>query len=217
MNGPPGEIDLHLFNEGTHRRIHDFLGAHANDTGCSFAVWAPNARAVDVVGDFTGWKEPVPLEPIATSGVWSGHVDGAEIGHGYRFGITGSDRRREERADPVAAATFESPSTASRIVDLTYDWRDAAWMRGRAPTIAADAPISIYEVHLGSWGRLATKGRRWPRVRRARRSARRPRPEPRFHPRRAASRDGASVLRIVGLPGHGVLRADRSIRTIRST
>ena len=71
-SGPPGELDLHLFNEGTHRRIHDFLGAHPDGGGCWFAVWAPNARAVDVVGDFTGWKSPIALEPVAESGVWSG-------------------------------------------------------------------------------------------------------------------------------------------------
>ncbi len=159
----PGELDLHLFNEGTHRRIHDFLGAHPNDAGCWFAVWAPNARAVDVVGDFTGWSKPITLEPVADSGVWSGHVPAAEIGHGYRFGITGVDGERDERADPVAAATFEPPSTASRIADLTYGWGDRGWLDARAATIAPDVPISIYEVHLGSWGRVATPGRRWPR------------------------------------------------------
>ena len=160
--GPPGELDLHLFNEGTHRRIHDFLGAHADDNGCWFAVWAPNARAVDVVGDFTGWKQAISLEPVANSGVWSGYAKGAEVGHGYRFGIKASDREREERSDPVAAATFEPPSTASRIADLGHVWRDSRWMAGRGASIKPEAPISIYEVHLGSWGRVATPGRRWP-------------------------------------------------------
>ena len=96
----PGELDLHLFNEGTHRRIHDFLGAHPDDAGCWFAVWAPNARAVDVVGDFTGWSKPVILEPVAKSGVWSGHVPAAEVGHGYRFGITGIDGRTRRARRP---------------------------------------------------------------------------------------------------------------------
>jgi 1,4-alpha-glucan branching enzyme len=163
MSGRPGELDLHLFNEGTHRRVHDFLGAHHVEGGCWFSVWAPNARAVDVVGDFTKWKDPIALEPVANSGVWAGHVAGAEIGHGYRYGITARDGERDERADPVAAATFEPPSTASRIADLTYTWNDSAWIGARGPTIGADAPISIYEVHLGSWGRHVTKGQRWPR------------------------------------------------------
>ena len=116
--GPPGELDLHLFNEGTHRRIFDFLGAHPDESGCWFSVWAPNAKAVDVVGDFTGWQQPIALEPAADSGVWSGHATGAEVGHGYRFGITTADGGRTERSDPIAAATFEPPSTASRIADL---------------------------------------------------------------------------------------------------
>ena len=161
--GPPGELDLHLFNEGTHRRIFDVLGAHPDDRGCWFSVWAPNASRVDVVGDFHGWQQPIALERLATSGVWSGYVAGAEVGHGYRFGVTTSDGRRFERSDPVAAATFEPPSTASRIADLRYDWQDGRWTGERAATITSDAPISIYELHLGSWGRVATPGRRFPR------------------------------------------------------
>ena len=95
--------------------------------------------------------------------MWSGYAAGAEVGHGYRFGVTTSDGRRFERSDPVAAATFEPPSTASRIADLRYDWQDGRWTGERAATITSDAPISIYELHLGSWGRVATPGRRWPR------------------------------------------------------
>jgi 1,4-alpha-glucan branching enzyme len=163
MNAAPGSLDLHLFNEGTHRRVHDFLGAHPDGSGCWFAVWAPNARAVDVVGDFTGWDGGIALEPVASSGVWSGYAPGARVGHGYRYAITGRDGSKDERADPVAAATFEPPSTASRIADLAHDWGDREWLDRRAATISADAPISIYEVHLGSWGRVATPGRRWPR------------------------------------------------------
>ena len=160
---PPGELDLHLFNEGTHRRIHDFLGAHVDDTGCWFAVWAPNAKAVDVVGDFTGWKQPVALEPVATSGVWSGHADGAEIGHGYRFGITGADGRREERADPIAAATFEPPSTASRIVDLTYDWArqrlDGPLGLRRSPRTRRSRSTKCTSARGGGWPRRDVDGR----------------------------------------------------------
>ncbi len=161
--GAPGDVDLHLFNEGTHRRLHNVLGAHADTSGTRFSVWAPSATAVDVAGDFNSWSSPVPLEPVGVSGIWSGHVAGASVGDGYRYGITGADGVRTERSDPVAAAAFEPPSTASRIVDLSYDWNDGDWMSARGRRVATDAPISIYEVHLGSWGRLAIPGQRWPR------------------------------------------------------
>jgi len=161
--GAPGDIDLHLFNEGTHRHLHDVLGAHADTSGTRFSVWAPSATAVDVVGDFTSWSNPVPLEPVGVSGIWSGHVAGAAVGHGYRFGITGADGRRTERSDPVAAATFAPPSTASVIADLSYGWGDGDWMSARGERVATAAAVSIYEVHLGSWGRLAIPGQRWPR------------------------------------------------------
>jgi 1,4-alpha-glucan branching enzyme len=160
----PGDIDLHLFNEGTHRHLHNVLGALPGAGGTRFSVWAPSARRVDLVGDFTGWESPVPLEPVGVSGIWSAAVPGAAAGHGYRYVVTGQDGTRTERSDPLASSNFEPPSTASVISDLAYDWGDGDWMTGaRAGRLAPTAPIAIYEVHLGSWGRTVIPGRRWPR------------------------------------------------------
>jgi 1,4-alpha-glucan branching enzyme len=163
MTRPVGEIDLHLFNEGTHRHVHRFLGAHPDETGTWFVLWAPNAAQVAVTGDFSGWDEERRLEPIASSGLWSAHVPGARPGQSYRYAVTTHGGQRMEKADPLAAATNEPPSTASVIADLDYSWGDAEWMAGRGGRLAPDAPISIYEVHLGSWGRHLAKGRRFPR------------------------------------------------------
>jgi 1,4-alpha-glucan branching enzyme len=160
----PGDIDLHLFNEGTHRHLHNVLGALLGADGTRFSVWAPSAARVEVVGDFTGWESPVALEPVGVSGIWSGAVPGATAGHGYRYIVAGADGIRTERSDPVATSNFEPPSTASVVADLTYDWGDDDWMTsGRAGRLTPNAPISIYEVHLGSWGRTVIPGRRWPR------------------------------------------------------
>jgi 1,4-alpha-glucan branching enzyme len=158
---PVGEVDLHLFNEGTHRHLHHVLGAHTDDTGTWFAVWAPNAAAVDVLGDFDGWRGQ-RMDPIEASGIWSAHVPGALAGQSYRYAITTHHGERMEKSDPFGAATNVPPSTASVIADLAHDWGDGAWMERRAGGIAPGAPISIYEMHLGSWGRIATPGRRFP-------------------------------------------------------
>jgi 1,4-alpha-glucan branching enzyme len=163
MTCPVGEVDLFLFNEGTHRHIHRFLGAHPDENGTWFALWAPNAASVAVSGDFTGWQEERRLEPIATSGLWTAHVAEARPGQSYRYAITTHGGERIEKADPVAEATNEPPSTASVIADLAYEWGDAEWMAARTGRLAPDAPISIYEVHLGSWGRHVAPGRRFPR------------------------------------------------------
>jgi len=158
---PVGELDLHLFNEGTHRHLHRCLGAHPDATGTWFAVWAPNAASVDVLGDFDGWRGQ-RLDAIGSSGIWSAHVPGALAGQSYRYAITTQHGERMEKADPIAAATNVPPSTASVIAALDHSWGDADWMARRKGTIQPDAPISIYEVHLGSWGRIATPGRRFP-------------------------------------------------------
>ena len=159
---PVGEMDLHLFNEGTHRHLHDCLGAHPDATGTWFAVWAPNAASVDVLGDFDGWRGQ-PLERrSASSGIWSAHVPGALAGQSYRYAITTHHGERMEKSDPVGAAANTPPSTASIIAALDHEWDDDDWMASRARRVAPDAPISIYELHLGSWGRIATPGRRFP-------------------------------------------------------
>jgi 1,4-alpha-glucan branching enzyme len=155
------ELDLHLFNEGTHRRLHDVLGAQPGPDGTRFALWAPNARAVDVIGSFAP-DIAHPLTPVASSGVWSTWVPHATVGDTYHYRIH-SDLGAIDKSDPFAAATCLAPSIESIIADLAYEWNDTEWMATRAPRVALDAPVSIYEVHLGSWGRAAAPDRRFMR------------------------------------------------------
>ena len=115
-----------------------------------------------MLGDFDGWTGQ-RLQPIGMSGIWSGHVPGAMPGQSYRYAVTTNYFERMEKADPVGAATIEPPSTASVIAALDHDWADDEWMAQRGSRLGADAPISIYEVHLGSWGRHTTPGRRFVR------------------------------------------------------
>ena len=150
--------DLFLFNEGTHRQLGTKLGAHVlrgDDAGATyFAVWAPAARAVSVMGDFDGWdRRAHPLAPRGGSGIWEGTVPGAEPGHVYKYAVTASDGRELDKADPFAARTEEPPRTGSVIWALDYDWGDGEWMAKRGERIAMDAPVSVYELHLGSWRR----------------------------------------------------------------
>ncbi len=158
-SNPVGEMDLFLFNEGTHRHLHNCLGAHPDATGTWFAVWAPNARSVDVLGDFDDWSGQ-QMELIGRSGIWSLHVAGALVGHSYRYAVTSYHGERMEKSDPVGAATNEPPSTTSVISALDHTWGDAAWMAERSDQ--AGGPMSIYEVHLGSFGRVAIPGTRFP-------------------------------------------------------
>lgn len=152
------ELDRYLFNEGTHRHLHQRFGAQPADGGCHFAVWAPNARGVAVAGSFGEHRLTG-----SDSGVWSGWVDGATIGDSYVYRVTTPGGATVDKSDPVGAATEESPSIASVIADLSYQWGDAEWMSTRRERIAFDAPVSIYELHLGSWGRHVTDGKRFPR------------------------------------------------------
>ncbi|MDX2380645.1 MAG: 1,4-alpha-glucan branching protein GlgB [Acidimicrobiia bacterium] len=146
---PIAELDLWRFNEGTHDGLAHVLGAHLDETGCTFRVWAPAARSVSVIGDFDDWSG-LPLVG-SDSGIWSGRVRGAHRGERYLYRVVGEDGSVSDKADPVASATEEPPSTASRIWTLDYEWGDAEWMNTRAARNAHDAPISAYEVHLGSW------------------------------------------------------------------
>ncbi|WP_418128166.1 1,4-alpha-glucan branching protein GlgB [Variovorax sp. 375MFSha3.1] len=150
--------DAYLFREGTHSRLYDLLGCHPEEKGggARFAVWAPNAETVSVVGDWNYWSGDADLlrpDPDGT-GIWSGHVPNAAIGQTYKYRI----RSRHggymvDKADPVAFAAELPPATASRICELSYQWGDAGWMADRARRNALDAPMSVYEVHLGSWRR----------------------------------------------------------------
>ncbi|HSN71616.1 MAG TPA: 1,4-alpha-glucan branching protein GlgB, partial [Steroidobacteraceae bacterium] len=160
------DLDVHLFREGTHQRLYRHLGAHlarAGDReGTHFAVWAPNASAVAVVGDFNGWSgERHPLAPRWDgSGIWEGFVAGIEAGSLYKFRITAQDGRCFDKADPFGRWTETPPATASRVWKSDYRWRDQAWLREREEHNALDAPWSIYEIHLGSWRRVPEEGNR---------------------------------------------------------
>ena len=151
--------DLFWFNEGTHAGLHRKLGAHPVDTpegpGTAFAVWAPDAERLSVVGDFNGWEPGRdPLRPRGASGIWEGAVAGVGVGALYKFHlVSGSTGEELVKADPVALHAETPPSTASIVWDLDYAWRDGDWMLERARANSLAAPISVYEVHLGSWMR----------------------------------------------------------------
>ncbi len=151
-----GDEDLYLFNEGSHRRLAEHLGAHPKGKrgGFSFSVWAPNATAVSVIGDFNGWQgSSSPLQPRGSSGIWEGVVPNAKRGQIYKFEITTRNGLVLEKADPFAFRTEVPPLTGSVLWDLDYEWNDADWMATRGRRNALDAPMSTYEIHLGSWRR----------------------------------------------------------------
>jgi len=165
-----GDHDLHLFNEGTHRYLHRHLGAHPLEhegrSGTWFGVWAPNAEGVSVIGDFNQWEPAAdPLRPRGSSGIWEGWIPGIGAGTVYKFHIVGPSGRTFEKADPLAAMAEVPPNTASVVWQLGYEWGDDEWMATRAARHALDAPISIYEVHLGSWGRAEASSGRFPTYR----------------------------------------------------
>ncbi len=145
--------DLHFFNEGTHSRLYERFGAHVVEGGVCFAVWAPNAKRVSVVGDFNHWSAGEhALSPEDGSGVWTGFVAGAAVGQRYKYDITSRVAGYHvQKADPIGAAHEVPPKTASIISAIEHEWGDAAWMQSRADRFARDAPVSIYELHLGSW------------------------------------------------------------------
>ena len=148
-----GDIDLHLLGEGNHRRLWEVLGAHATEDGVRFAVWAPNARAVSVVGDWNYWSVGADaLVPQGTSGVWAGLVPHAAVGVRYKFAVEGIHGGITLKADPMARRAECPPENAS-IVDSPslHEWQDADWVAARRATAPHDRPLRIYEVHLGSW------------------------------------------------------------------
>jgi 1,4-alpha-glucan branching enzyme len=146
--------DLHLFNEGRHFRLYERLGAHLDGDGVRFTVWAPNARTVSVLGDGNGWHAGTDtLEPVGTSGLWTAHLTGWRPGAAYKFAIDTRHGALLLKADPFAFGTEVPPRTASVVTDLTYEWQDGDWMRSRGERQRLDAPISVYEMHLGSWAR----------------------------------------------------------------
>ncbi|BCJ69910.1 1,4-alpha-glucan branching protein GlgB [Polymorphospora rubra] len=149
-----GELDLYLFAQGRHERLWQMLGAHPGDGGTRFSVWAPNAREVRVVGDATGWGpyDGAVMERVGDSGVWSVFVPGAEPGQRYKLRVHGADGQWVDRADPMARATERPPFNSSVVTTSRYEWGDADWLAERRVAANHHArPMSVYEVHLGSW------------------------------------------------------------------
>ena len=162
------DYDLHLLGEGTHDRAYEKLGAHPwhvdGQDGVHFAVVAPNAERVSVIGDFNGWTPDVTtLACRGDSGIWCGFVPGLEPGALYKYRVCSRFHGyAADKCDPYGFAAELRPGTASRVWDLArYTWGDDAWMHERGRHNGHDAPISIYEVHLGSWMRVPEDGGRW--------------------------------------------------------
>jgi 1,4-alpha-glucan branching enzyme len=160
--------DIYLFKEGSHFRLYEKLGSHVMTVegvqGTYFGVWAPNAEKVSVIGDFNGWNpESNPLSVRwDESGIWEGFIP--DIGHGtvYKYHIVSNKGGYQvAKADPFAFRAEMPPKTASIVWDLNHEWKDKAWMKKRGARNALDAPISIYEVHLGSWRRIPEEGNRF--------------------------------------------------------
>jgi 1,4-alpha-glucan branching enzyme len=143
--------DLWRFGEGTHDGLAYLMGAHVDPDGTTFRVWAPSARSVSVIGEFNGWTgDGAELTP-SPAGIWSGRLAEARAGSSYKYRIVTASGAALDKSDPFGFAAEEPPRTASVIADLDYEWGDGDWMTQRAERNRFDAPISIYEVHLGSW------------------------------------------------------------------
>ncbi len=166
---PPtlGELDLHLIGEGRHERLYEYLGAHVREldgvSGVAFAVWAPAARAVSVVGDFNSWDGRLhAMRSMGPSGIWELFLPGVEPGGHYKFEILTADHDLLLKADPYAQEAEPPPKTASMVTLPRHRWSDAdaAWLTARAAQEPISAPMSIYEVHLGSWRLNPLEGNR---------------------------------------------------------
>jgi 1,4-alpha-glucan branching enzyme len=142
-----GELDIWLARAGRHERLWAKLGAHPVESGVQFAVWAPNARYVSVVGDFNDWDSAANrLEPVDETGIWAGLVEGAKVGQRYKFHLDG-----HEKADPLAFQAEAPPNTASVVFESAYEWLDSDWLEQRRTHESLDRPLTIYEVHAPSW------------------------------------------------------------------
>src|SRR5712691_1077381 len=157
------DSDIYLFNEGSHHRLWQKLGSHIVErngiAGTTFGVWAPNADQVSVIGDFNGWDVGAhPLEARGASGIWEGFIPHVGKGTKYKYHIVSRHNGyRVAKADPFGVHHETPPRTASIVWDLDYDWQDDEWMRTRKPRNSVDAPMTFYEVHLGSWRRLGAE------------------------------------------------------------
>ncbi len=155
-----GDLDIHLIREGRHERLWEVLGATVRRfpsvlgdvEGTAFAVWAPNARIVRVVGDFNHWQgSSHAMRVIGSSGVWELFVPGVGSGTRYKFEVLGRDGHWQQKADPMARATEAPPQTASIVTETRHAWKDGEWMSAREQRAPHREPMSVYEVHLGSW------------------------------------------------------------------
>jgi 1,4-alpha-glucan branching enzyme len=160
--------DIYLFREGNHFRLYDKMGAHrttvGDQKGTHFALWAPNAEAVSVVGDFNDWNPRAnPLGPRwDSSGIWEGFIPGVGKGDLYKYHIVSKHNGYEvDKGDPFSFTWEISPKTASRVWDLDYDWNDGDWMKSRHRFTGLKSPFSTYEVHLGSWRRVPQENHRF--------------------------------------------------------
>ena len=161
------DFDLHLIGEGTHYKNYEKLGAHVREVkgvnGVHFAVWAPNAEGVCVIGDFNGWDGiSHRMRMLGSSGIWEIFIPGLFEGEIYKFNIQSKSGEILEKADPYAFRSEIRPKSASIVHDIDkYTWNDAKWLSEREHHNALDAPISMYEVHLGSWMRVPEDGNRY--------------------------------------------------------
>lgn len=162
---PITDHDIYLFKEGTHAKLYEKMGAHRMTVdgreGTHFAVWAPNAREVSVIGDFNGWN--VSAHYLAarrdSSGIWEGFIPGVAPGVNYKYHILSNFAGyRVDKGDPFAFLWEEPPRTASRVWDLEYEWGDSEWMAHRASHNSLSAPMTVYEMHVGSWRRVPEDG-----------------------------------------------------------
>jgi 1,4-alpha-glucan branching enzyme len=160
------EEDVHFFNEGTHLSLHEKLGAHlcrrGDGVGTRFGVWAPNAEQVSVIGAFNGWDKSANQLSQGSSGIWAGFVSGVGELASYKFHIRSRQEGYEaDKADPFGFQHEIPPKTASLVCSLDYAWGDGDWMRERGKRAKLDRPVSIYEMHLGSWMRVPEENNRW--------------------------------------------------------
>ncbi len=160
--------DIYLFKEGNHFKLYEKLGSQlisdSEGEGAYFAVWAPNASEISVIGDFNGWNSGKnPLEKRSDdSGIWEGFIPGISQGEVYKYHIkSGNGNYEVDKADPFAFRNEEPPKTASVVWDLDYDWDDKEWMKKRSDFNSLNSPISVYEIHLGSWKRVSGEGNRY--------------------------------------------------------
>ncbi len=145
------EDDRWLFAAGRHQGMHEILGCHLDATGATFRLWAPGAAWASVVGTFNNWKGNAhPLSSLG-NGFWGTRIEGVQHGDAYKFQVTTTKYRSIDKADPFSVLMEKPPATASRAWDLAYEWGDSLWMGDRADGLATDEPVSIYELHLGSW------------------------------------------------------------------